>query len=107
MLGRKIVKRTAEKRADFKAFYSTLSMEEKEYVENGLKLLLKKAVVNIDFLDEVISCCRPLNTVFGSRLSDYRLNLERSLCPTEPQALRLITFARCPKQQFVNAHSCK
>lgn len=68
MLGKKIIKRTAEKRADFRTFYSTLNAEEKECVENGIKLLLKKAVVNIEFMDEI----QRLSEEFGERFVSYR-----------------------------------
>ncbi|KAI6217407.1 hypothetical protein M3Y99_01770200 [Aphelenchoides fujianensis] len=68
ILGRKIIKRTAEKRADFHSFYSTLTGEEREAVESGIKTLLKKAVVNIDFLDEI----QRLSEEFGQNYVNYR-----------------------------------
>jgi hypothetical protein len=83
VLGKKIIKRTAEKRADFRSFYSTLSADEKECVENGIKLLLKKAVVNIDFLDEVTSNSIAQINAFTFRLNDYPKNLGNDMCNTE------------------------
>ncbi|KAI6183795.1 hypothetical protein M3Y97_00527100 [Aphelenchoides bicaudatus] len=68
ILGRKIIKRTAERRADFRSFYSTLNNDEKDCVESGLKILLKKAVANIDFLEEI----QRLSEEFGERFVSYR-----------------------------------
>ncbi|KAI6197533.1 hypothetical protein M3Y94_01235600 [Aphelenchoides besseyi] len=68
ILGRKIIKRTAEKRADFRSFYSTLTAEEKEKVENEIKVLLKKSAVNIDFVDEI----QRLAKEFGKKYVSYR-----------------------------------
>ena len=53
VVGRKILKRTAEMRLDFAKFYVTMSSEQREEVEESIKFLLKKTVCNIDFLDEV------------------------------------------------------
>lgn len=62
------MKRTAEKRADFAEFYARLSAAEREELEAGLKTLLKKAVANVDFLDEVDR----LAAEFGLRLVPHR-----------------------------------
>lgn len=53
ILGKRILKRTAELRPDFAKFYVALTPEQREEVEESIKLLLKKTVCNIDFLDEV------------------------------------------------------
>ncbi|CAD5215249.1 unnamed protein product [Bursaphelenchus xylophilus] len=68
IIGKKIIKRTAEKRSDFGGFYVSLTAEQKEDLENGIKLLLKKAVANIDFPDEV----ERLSEEFGLRLVTFR-----------------------------------
>lgn len=52
-IGRKIAKRTAEKRSEFAKFYIALSKEQSDDFEEQIKVLLKKSVANIDFLDEV------------------------------------------------------
>ncbi|CAD5210011.1 unnamed protein product [Bursaphelenchus okinawaensis] len=68
IVGKKIIKRTAEKRTDFGGFYVSLTSEQKEDLETGIKLLLKKSVANIDFMDEV----ERLAQEFGLRLVTFR-----------------------------------
>ena len=53
VVGRKILKRAAELRPDFAKFYVALTQDQREEIEESIKLLLKKTVCNIDFLDEV------------------------------------------------------
>uniref|UniRef100_A0AC34GN13 Uncharacterized protein n=1 Tax=Panagrolaimus sp. ES5 TaxID=591445 RepID=A0AC34GN13_9BILA len=44
VVGRKILKRTAEMRIDFAKFYVALSSDQREEVEDSIKLLLKKTI---------------------------------------------------------------
>uniref|UniRef100_A0A915ERV0 Uncharacterized protein n=1 Tax=Ditylenchus dipsaci TaxID=166011 RepID=A0A915ERV0_9BILA len=67
-LGRRILKRTAEKRKDFGRFYLGLNGEQKDDVEDTIKTLLKKSVANVEFMDEV----QRLAEEFGERFVQYR-----------------------------------
>ncbi|VDK56600.1 unnamed protein product, partial [Anisakis simplex] len=68
ILGKKIMKRACERRCDFGQFYAKLDAEQKETIEENIKTLLKKAVANIDFIDEV----QRLAEDFGGRHVQYR-----------------------------------
>lgn len=67
-LGRRILKRTAEKRKDFGKFYVGLNGEQKDDVEETIKTLLKKSVANVEFMDEV----QRMAEEFGERFVQYR-----------------------------------
>uniref|UniRef100_A0AC35EXP3 Uncharacterized protein n=1 Tax=Panagrolaimus sp. PS1159 TaxID=55785 RepID=A0AC35EXP3_9BILA len=69
VVGRKILKRTAEMRIDFAKFYVALSSDQREEIEESIKLLLKKTVCNIDFLDEI----KRMAEEFGERFVTYRI----------------------------------
>ncbi|KAI1729019.1 GLoBin related [Ditylenchus destructor] len=67
-LGRRILKRTAERRRDFGRFYVSLSSEQKDDIEETIKTWLKKCVANIEFMDEV----QRLAEEFGERFVNFR-----------------------------------
>ncbi|KAI1721538.1 GLoBin related [Ditylenchus destructor] len=67
-LGRRILKRTAERRRDFGRFYVSLSAEQKDDIEETIKTWLKKCVANIEFMDEV----QRLAEEFGERFVNFR-----------------------------------
>lgn len=52
-IGQKISQRACDKRNGFANFYVKLSSDEKDELMEGIKVLLEKAVANINFLDEV------------------------------------------------------
>ncbi|KHN79673.1 Uncharacterized protein Tcan_11779 [Toxocara canis] len=68
ILGKKIMKRACEKRFEFGLFYLKLDSEQKDSIEENIKILLKKAVANIDFIDEV----QRLAEEFGAKHVQYR-----------------------------------
>ncbi|KAM3722678.1 Uncharacterized protein ACO02O_05993 [Dirofilaria immitis] len=68
IIGHKILQRAYEKRNGFANFYSKLSNDEKDEIEEGIKVLLKKAVANINFIDEV----QRLAEEFGGRHVKFR-----------------------------------
>jgi len=69
-LGSRIIKRAIEKRNEFAKFFRTLTEDHREEVQEMLKVLLKKTVVNIDFTDEV----QRLAEETGERFVPYRGN---------------------------------
>lgn len=69
ILGRKILKRACEKRNDFAQFYAKLDNDQKDDIEEEVKVLLKKTVANINFIDEV----QRLAEEFGSKHVKYRM----------------------------------
>ncbi|KAK0414432.1 hypothetical protein QR680_011426 [Steinernema hermaphroditum] len=68
VIGRKIAKRASEQRADFQLFFANLPVEQREEFEENIKMLLKKAVANIDFSDEITR----LAEEFGAKLVALR-----------------------------------
>ncbi|VDN03491.1 unnamed protein product [Thelazia callipaeda] len=68
ILGHKILKRVYEKRNDFAKFYSKLSSDQRDDIEEEVKLLLKKTVANINFIDEI----QRLAEEFGSKHVKFR-----------------------------------
>uniref|UniRef100_A0A7E4VSX5 Globin family profile domain-containing protein n=1 Tax=Panagrellus redivivus TaxID=6233 RepID=A0A7E4VSX5_PANRE len=68
VVGRKILKRTVEMRSDFAKFYFAATQEQREELEESIKVLLKKTVCNIDFLDEM----KRMAEDFGEKLVHYR-----------------------------------
>ncbi|VDM29715.1 unnamed protein product [Toxocara canis] len=62
------MKRACEKRFEFGLFYLKLDSEQKDSIEENIKILLKKAVANIDFIDEV----QRLAEEFGAKHVQYR-----------------------------------
>uniref|UniRef100_A0AC35UD55 RGS domain-containing protein n=1 Tax=Rhabditophanes sp. KR3021 TaxID=114890 RepID=A0AC35UD55_9BILA len=67
-IGKRIMKRACEKRADFAKFYFDVELDIKEEIESGIKMYLKKTVANISFMDEVIR----LSEEFGGQYVSYR-----------------------------------
>jgi len=68
VVGRKILKRAAELRPDFAKFYVALTQDQREEIEESIKLLLKKTVCNIDFLDEI----KRMAEEFGEKFVPFR-----------------------------------
>ncbi|WKX99158.1 hypothetical protein Q1695_014216 [Nippostrongylus brasiliensis] len=68
MLGKRIMKRACDLKDEFATFYTSLELESREEMEDNMKILLKKVVTNIDFLDEVTR----LSEEFGQRFVELR-----------------------------------
>ncbi|VDL70508.1 unnamed protein product [Nippostrongylus brasiliensis] len=68
MLGKRIMKRACDLKDEFATFYTSLELESREEMEDSMKILLKKVVTNIDFLDEVTR----LSEEFGQRFVELR-----------------------------------
>ncbi|KAL4003720.1 hypothetical protein ACH3XW_8770 [Acanthocheilonema viteae] len=69
IIGHKILQRAYEKRNGFANFYAKLSSDEKDDIEEGIKVLLKKTVANINFMDEV----QRLAEEFGGKHVKFRV----------------------------------
>ncbi|EFO19513.2 hypothetical protein LOAG_08980 [Loa loa] len=69
IIGHKILQRVYEKRNGFAKFYDKLSSDEKDDIEEGIKVLLKKTVANINFIDEV----QRLAEEFGGKHVKFRV----------------------------------
>ncbi|CAG9540250.1 unnamed protein product [Cercopithifilaria johnstoni] len=68
IIGHKILKRAYEKRNGFANFYAKLSNDERDDIEERIKVLLKKTVANINFMDEV----QRLAEEFGGKHVKFR-----------------------------------
>ncbi|KAK6740045.1 hypothetical protein RB195_008487 [Necator americanus] len=68
MLGKRIMKRACDLKDEFATFYTSLELEQREELEENIKILLKKVVTNIDFVDEVTR----LSEEFGQRFVELR-----------------------------------
>ncbi|VDO34164.1 unnamed protein product, partial [Brugia timori] len=68
IIGHKILQRAYEKRNGFANFYAKLNNDEKDDIEEGIKVLLKKTVANINFMDEV----QRLAEEFGGKHVKFR-----------------------------------
>ncbi|VDK88115.1 unnamed protein product [Litomosoides sigmodontis] len=68
IIGHKILQRAYEKRNGFANFYAKLNSDEKDDIEEGIKVLLKKTVANINFMDEV----QRLAEEFGGKHVKFR-----------------------------------
>ncbi|KAK6043299.1 hypothetical protein COOONC_19196 [Cooperia oncophora] len=68
MIGKRIMKRACDLRDEFATFYTSLELEQREELEENVKILLKKVVTNIDFVDEVTR----LSEEFGQRFVELR-----------------------------------
>ncbi|CEF68410.1 Globin-like domain and Globin, structural domain-containing protein [Strongyloides ratti] len=67
-IGKRVMKRTCEKRPEYSKFYRNLDNETREEIDELIKVYIKKAVANIDFLDEV----QRLSEEIGERFVFYR-----------------------------------
>uniref|UniRef100_A0A0N5BAE7 GLOBIN domain-containing protein n=1 Tax=Strongyloides papillosus TaxID=174720 RepID=A0A0N5BAE7_STREA len=67
-IGKRVMKRTCEKRPEYSRFYRCLDNEIREDLDETTKVYIKKAVANIDFLDEV----QRLSEEYGERFVSYR-----------------------------------
>ncbi|CAJ0600425.1 unnamed protein product [Cylicocyclus nassatus] len=68
MLGKRIMKRACDLKDEFATFYTSLELELREELEENVKILLKKVVTNIDYVDEVTR----LSEDFGRRFVELR-----------------------------------
>uniref|UniRef100_A0A915PXQ5 Uncharacterized protein n=1 Tax=Setaria digitata TaxID=48799 RepID=A0A915PXQ5_9BILA len=68
IIGQRILKRATEKRNGFANFCAKLNNDEKEEIEEEIKILLKKTVANINFIDEV----QRLAEEFGGKHVKFR-----------------------------------
>ncbi|XGW18221.1 hypothetical protein V3C99_002664 [Haemonchus contortus] len=68
MVGKRIMKRSCDLKDEFATFYTSLELEQREDLEDSIKILLKKVVTNIDFVDEVTR----LSEEFGQRFVELR-----------------------------------
>uniref|UniRef100_A0A8R1TZD0 Globin family profile domain-containing protein n=1 Tax=Onchocerca volvulus TaxID=6282 RepID=A0A8R1TZD0_ONCVO len=68
IIGHKILQRANEKRNGFANFYNKLSNDERDEIEEEIKVLLKKTVANINFIDEV----QRLAEEFGGKHVKFR-----------------------------------
>ncbi|KAK5978801.1 hypothetical protein GCK32_001192 [Trichostrongylus colubriformis] len=68
MVGKRIMKRACDSREEFATFYTSLELDQREELEESMKILLKKVVTNIDFLDEVTR----LSEEFGQGFVELR-----------------------------------
>lgn len=53
------MKRACEMKKEFAMFYMSLEQEQRDDIEENMKLMLKKVVTNIDFVEEVWNCRAP------------------------------------------------
>uniref|UniRef100_A0A0K0DSH9 Globin family profile domain-containing protein n=1 Tax=Strongyloides stercoralis TaxID=6248 RepID=A0A0K0DSH9_STRER len=67
-LGKRVMKRTCEKRPEYSRFYRNLDNETREEMDELIKVYIKKSVANIDFLDEV----QRLSEEVGEKIVYYR-----------------------------------
>ncbi|PAV87342.1 hypothetical protein WR25_12050 [Diploscapter pachys] len=68
LVGRRIMKRACEMKKEFAMFYVSLEQEQRDDIEENMKLMLKKVVTNIDFVDEI----QRLAEEFGQRFVALR-----------------------------------
>uniref|UniRef100_A0A0N5AZ47 GLOBIN domain-containing protein n=1 Tax=Syphacia muris TaxID=451379 RepID=A0A0N5AZ47_9BILA len=68
LLGKRILKKTRDKKPDFDLFLSKLDGKQRDELEESIKVLLKKVVANIDFIDEV----QRLGEEFGANHVQFR-----------------------------------
>ncbi|CAD6194106.1 unnamed protein product [Caenorhabditis auriculariae] len=69
LVGRRIMKRACDLRPEFASFYGSLEQEQRDDLEDSIKMLLKKVVTNIEFVDEI----QKLSEDFGQKLVGYRV----------------------------------
>ncbi|VDN35812.1 unnamed protein product, partial [Cylicostephanus goldi] len=62
------MKRACDLKDEFATFYTSLELEQREELEENMKILLKKVVTNIDYVDEVTR----LSEDFGRRFVELR-----------------------------------
>uniref|UniRef100_A0A0N5A2J3 Ground-like domain-containing protein n=1 Tax=Parastrongyloides trichosuri TaxID=131310 RepID=A0A0N5A2J3_PARTI len=67
-IGKRVMKRTCEKRPEFSKFYRNLDNETREEIDECMKIYIKKSVANVDFIDEV----ERLSEEIGERFVSYR-----------------------------------
>ncbi|KHJ84584.1 hypothetical protein OESDEN_15700 [Oesophagostomum dentatum] len=68
MLGKRIMKRACDLKDEFSTFYTSLELEQREELEENIKILLRKVVTNIDYVDEVTRLAED----FGQRFVELR-----------------------------------
>lgn len=122
ILGKKILKRASEKRHDFGKFMLSLNTDQKEELEESLKILLKKAVANIEFMEEVtaerlwltehtvVLKVQRLANEFGERYVQYRLSgfkadFFSAIADSTITELTFLDNAVHPAHQTLNAFS--
>ncbi|KJH44916.1 hypothetical protein DICVIV_09034 [Dictyocaulus viviparus] len=80
MIGRRIMKRVCDLKDEFASFYDSLDTDQREELEDSMKIFLNKVVNNIDVVDEMIRLCEEFGQHFAELRSvgfraDYFANL--------------------------------
>ncbi|CAI4230812.1 unnamed protein product [Auanema sp. JU1783] len=68
LVGRRVMKRACDLKPEFGIFYMSMEASKRDDFENDVKIMLKKVVTNIDFVDEV----QRHSEEFGAKFAELR-----------------------------------